>query len=100
VTIRQYATPEQCQKNILNEINAEIRRLRDCENEFALVKSEKTKLDHVRRGVPEFGQLERLLRYETSLERSFDRTLNQLERLQRLRKGQPVAPRIEVDLSA
>ena len=43
---------------------------------------------------------DRLLRYEGSLERAFDRTLVQLERLQRLRLGQPVPPPIKVSLSA
>jgi len=42
---------------------------------------------------------DRLQRYESSLERSFDRTLSQLERLQRLRLGQPVLPALKVDVS-
>lgn len=42
---------------------------------------------------------ERLLRYETHLSREIDRTLNQLERLQRKRQGQPPPPRIDVDIS-
>jgi hypothetical protein len=47
-------------------------------------------------GVPETPRLDRLLRYEASLDRSFDRTLSQLERLQRMRLGQPVLPKLEV----
>jgi hypothetical protein len=39
-------------------------------------------------------------RYEASIERSFDRTLTQLERIQRMRLGQPVAPPIKVDISS
>ncbi len=35
-----------------------------------------------------FLRLDRLLRYETSLEHALDRTLSQLERLQRRRDGQ------------
>ncbi len=45
-------------------------------------------------------RLDRLLRYEASLERAFDRTLNQLERLQRMRHGQPVPPRIDFTVSS
>ncbi len=41
--------------------------------------------------------VDRLQRYEGSLERSFDRTLSQLERLQRLRLGQPVLPALKKD---
>jgi hypothetical protein len=42
---------------------------------------------------------ELLHRYETSLERQIERTLNQLERLQRMRLGQPVPPPVKVELS-
>ncbi len=43
--------------------------------------------------------LDRLLRYEANLDRSFDRTLSQLERLQRIRRGQSVPPPVKIDLS-
>lgn len=49
--------------------------------------------------VPQREVADRLQRYEASLERSFDRTLSQLERLQRLRLGQPVLPALKVDVS-
>ena len=39
------------------------------------------------------------LRYSPALNREFDRTLNQLERLQRIREGQPVPPTLKLDLS-
>jgi hypothetical protein len=53
-----------------------------------------------RRCNAEVLQLDRLLRYEASLERAFDRTLNQLKRLQRMRKGQPVPATVNVNFSA
>lgn len=49
--------------------------------------------------VPRQEVADRLQRYEGSLDRSFDRTLSQLERLQRLRLGQPVPPALRVDVS-
>jgi len=49
--------------------------------------------------VLEPGRLDRILRYSASLERDFDRTLTQLDRLQRMRKGQPVPPTLNVNLS-
>lgn len=49
--------------------------------------------------VPKQEVVDRFQRYEASLERSFDRTLSQLERLQRLRLGQPVLPALKVDVS-
>jgi hypothetical protein len=39
------------------------------------------------------------IRYEVNLERAIDRTLAQLERLQRMRLGQPVLPPVKVELS-
>ncbi|MGB7283851.1 MAG: hypothetical protein WBE13_16415, partial [Candidatus Acidiferrum sp.] len=47
----------------------------------------------------EAPSLDLLLRYETNLDRAFDRILNQLDRLQRIRKGQPVPPTVNVNLS-
>lgn len=41
-----------------------------------------------------------VLRYEASIERAIERTLSQLERLQRTRKGQAVLPAIKVDVSS
>lgn len=46
--------------------------------------------------VPSQEVSDRLLRYEAHLSREFDRTLSELERLQRMRLGQPVPPKIEV----
>ena len=42
---------------------------------------------------------DRLVRYEAHLTREFDRILNQLERVQRMRKGQPAPPTFNVNVS-
>jgi hypothetical protein len=94
-----YATPEACKNRILSEIAVEIQRLRDFRQEQAEKESERTKLEILRRKIPESAKLDRLLRYETSLERSFDRTLTQLERAQRVRKGQPLPPQLDIKIS-
>jgi hypothetical protein len=59
----------------------------------------KDKLEALRCNVPSASESDRFLRYEASLERSIDRTLSQLERLQQMRLGQPVPPKLEVQLS-
>jgi hypothetical protein len=92
-------TPEQCKDRLVSEIDAEIQRLRGYRQEQAEKESERTKLEILRRKVPESAKLDRLLRYETSLERAFDRTLTQLERAQRIRKGQPLPPQLDVKIS-
>ena len=48
--------------------------------------------------IPSRDELDRLLRYEGSIERQFYKALNQLERLQRLRAGDNVPPPAEVDI--
>jgi hypothetical protein len=84
------ASPEQCKKSFLEEVEEEIRRLeRD-----KWIESETLRLERLRQYVPDSPQPDRLLRYEASLERNIDRTLSQLERLQRMRLGQAVPPPI------
>jgi hypothetical protein len=94
-----YATPERCKEKVLSEIDAEIQRLRDYRDEWDRNESERMKLEILRHRVPESPRLDLLMRYEASLERAFDRTLNQLERAQRLRLGQSQAPQIDVNVT-
>lgn len=94
-----YATPEECKENVLETLDEEIKRLKLFQRKNAALESQRIKIEIVRQSVPESPNLDRLLRYETSLERAFDRTLGQLERLQRLRLGQTLAPRLEVTLN-
>jgi hypothetical protein len=94
-----YASPAQCQEQVRLEIDREVRRLERYQKVRTSIEAEKTHLEMRRRSVPEGPALDRLLRYEASLERSFDRTLSQLERLQRMRAGQPVLPELKVRLS-
>jgi len=94
-----YATPEQCKKSFLEELDEEIKRLERYKRTRASIEAEKMKLEALRQHVPLTPQFHNLLRYEASLERNFDRTLSQLERLQRMRLGQPVLPKLEVQHS-
>jgi hypothetical protein len=86
-------SPEECVATFLSSLNREIKRLKSYKREPALIES-------LRGNVTYAPQLDRLLRYESSLERAFDRTLNQLERLKRIRKGQPVPPTLNVKVSS
>ena len=49
--------------------------------------------------IPSKDDLDRLLRYETAIERQFYKAMNQLERMQRLRAGDDVPAPAEVDLN-
>jgi len=96
---QDYDSPEECKRNMLQDIEKEIRRLRRYQKARSSSETTRTQLEILRHSVPDDSGLDRLLRYEASLDRSFDRTLSQLERLQRMRLGQPVLPKLEVQHS-
>jgi len=77
-------TPEKLKEAILNQLDKEIQRLRA----EAKTKSRLAKLEVVRRKVPEGAGFDRFLRYQANVQRDYDRTLEQLERMQRLRREQ------------
>jgi|SRR5665213_2110864 len=91
-----YPTLERCKTEMLLAIDAEIQLFQNYRQKQDEIESERTKLEVLRRGVPEAAKADVLMRYEVMLERAFERTLNQFERIQRLRRGLPTAPRIEV----
>ncbi len=90
---------EELKRKMLNILDKEIERLQGFMAGSALINIERNQCKRAAALVPAPAVLERLLRYETHLSREFDRTLSQLERLQRLRLGQPVLPSIDVRLS-
>jgi hypothetical protein len=101
---RGFASEVDCVKRFIDETEKEIRRLEGLHKE----PSARQRSPHERKPddiallgcqVPDSPELDRLLRYLTTLERSFDRTLSQLERLQRMRLGQPVLPKVELQHS-
>jgi hypothetical protein len=92
-------SPEECKKNFVEELKKQIEKLERIGEVIAKATDQKDELEADCRNVPEGPRLDRLLRYEASLDRSFDRTLSQLERLQRMRAGQPVPPELKVRLS-
>lgn len=88
-----------CKDFFLREVESQIRWLRRCRKQFGAVEADRMTLERLSRRIPDAATSDRLLRYEASLERSFDRTLGQLERLQRMRLGQAVLPPVRVELS-
>jgi hypothetical protein len=82
------------------EVDEEIRRLERYGKELVSVSARKLELELLRRSVPDGPQLDRLLRYNVTLSREVERTLNQLERCQRMRRGQPVPPAINLNVSS
>jgi hypothetical protein len=93
-----FASPEQCRKHIIDEIKKEILRLKAYQKKSSSIATERTQFEIVSRNIPEARELERFVRYEAHLSREFDRTLNQLHRMQEKRLGHPAPPRIELEL--
>jgi hypothetical protein len=95
-----FASAKECQNNIIKEIEDELERLKRYQRARTSIEATRTQLEVQRHSIPDGQGLDRILRYEASLERYFDRTFSQLERLQRMRLGQPVAPAIKIDVSS
>jgi hypothetical protein len=94
-----YATREQCEQEVLRQITAQINYLKHYHDKSESIESTRREVEILRQRVPDSAALDRLLRYESCLERAFDRTLTQLERLQRMREGQPMPPQLDVKIS-
>jgi hypothetical protein len=91
------ANPEECKKYFLSELAAEIRWLRNYQKDHDSVESERMELEVLRRNVPGPEISEHLRKNEVALLKELERAINLLDRLQRLRRGQPVTPRIDVN---
>ena len=91
-------SPDECRKRIL-----EIIALKEDSLRIALdVMKEREKLELqsnlARLALPDEANAERILRYETAVERQLYRAISQLERLQSQRKGHIVPPPVSVEV--
>jgi len=55
--------------------------------------------EYDRHAIPNAEVMDKILRYEAAIERSLDRAIARLERLQRRRKGESVLPPVSVRLT-
>ena len=92
--------PDQLKACMRDALAAEVNRLKELQllQEFIEVRKIDSNVDAAR--IPSQEVAHRLLRYEAHLSRELDRTMSQLERLQRMRKGQPVLPPMKVEVSS
>jgi len=80
-------------------------KIKDQNEEIASLTNDKRKnqlrLQVIRKlgNIPSREELDRLLRYEGAIERQFYKALHQLERIQRLRAGDPVPAPVDVDVN-
>jgi hypothetical protein len=90
---------EASKEKMLQVLEEEIQRIHTLVEKLEAHQAQAMELKKLSGTIPWEPGMERILRYEASLERAFDRALVQLERLQRMRLGQPVAPPIKVELT-
>lgn len=84
----------------LSELDQEIERLSCHLEAHSDLRTARLELESRRQVLPDSRRLDQLIRYSASLERTFDRTLSQLERAQRVRRGQPVLPELNLKVSS
>jgi hypothetical protein len=86
-------------RRMLSAESAEIQKAQESDGPFGSPEGFELATRDLRRagsGVPGTTALDRLLRYEAALNHELDRTVSQFDRLQRIRRGQPVSPKLEV----
>jgi hypothetical protein len=88
--------PDQLKKLTGEALGEEVQRLTSLYNHLVAREVARTRSNVAAARIPSQEVSDRLLRFEAHLSREFDRTMNQLERLQRTRLGQPVLPKLEV----
>ena len=91
--------PEGRKVKFLEILDDQIKRIKNVGKVLDDLSASKERLKEKCAQVPQPATVDRLLKYETILNRAIEKTLNQLERLQRIRKGQPVPPTLNVNLS-
>ncbi len=92
-------TPEECQQRLLNELEDEHTRLTSLREQVARREALQRDLDQACLALPPAQAGDRLLRYETAIDRQLYKAMNELERLQRRRRGDAVPPPLNVEVS-
>jgi len=92
-------SPDELKKQALAILDAEIKRLEALRELQRIVGKQRGEYETIAALVPSQDALDRLVRYEAHLSREIDRTLSQLERLQRIRLGQAVPPQLRLEVS-
>jgi len=91
-------TRRQAKRALLKEAKKEIKKLVRLEKKVKKEQDERLAYEAGTHMIPMAS--DRLMRYETMLSRGIRRAMNQLERLQRLRRGERIPPPVDVDFSA
>jgi hypothetical protein len=83
---------------MISSIDNNIEHLAEWEEKLLAIEVERIRYKMLAAVIPSQDVMDLLMRYETHISREIDRILNRLERLQRMRKGQPPPPQINLKL--
>jgi hypothetical protein len=92
--------PDEPRRKMIQALNKEIKHLKNLKSQQITLDdmTQEYRLNATR--VPPPEAMDHLVRYEAHLIRDIHRILNELERLQRMRRGQPAPPMLNVNVSS
>jgi hypothetical protein len=96
---KQNTDPDALKKHMIELLDEEIRALTALRNAVLDLERERRKYRVAQALFSCQAAMDLYIRYDTHMSRETDRLLNQLERLQRMRKGQPPPPQLDVKIS-
>jgi serine phosphatase RsbU (regulator of sigma subunit) len=85
---------------VLKYLNQQISQIGYCEDQREEREDAEERARQSAAVLPSADVLEKILRYETALERQLFRAMNQLERLQRRRQGENIPAPLTMEISA
>jgi hypothetical protein len=97
-TIGEKPLDPEVMESCIELIDSEIERLKQLEQILEAAARERSVYRSFAAIIPGQEISDRLMRYETHLSREIDRILNRLERLQRMREGQPLPPQLVLNV--
>ncbi len=90
---------EENKKQTMSFIDRELTTVRWLRDKCAIREAAEEEARQAAATLPSMDVLEKILRYETKLERQMYRAMSQLERLQRMRRGEDVPPPMTMEVS-
>jgi hypothetical protein len=93
------ASRDEREREMLEIFDEEIARLKRTKEMADSIYERRDKYVFAAGVIPSGGAMERLIQYEVHFSREYDRVLNRLERLQRMRRGQSAPPTLNVEIT-
>ena len=93
------AKVEELKKVMIKIFNSELEQLENQKLIAIALHDSRKQFETMAAVIPQPDAMDRVVRYETHLSREFDRILNQLERVQRMRRGQSPPPTLNINAS-